>query len=169
MEHEELLEIARIISDGDEAVLKEMSGCLTDTEAFYEARRERYEERCVDAGDDPLKIRLLGLVDILEEHGYVCERDWKDEKEDFFYFFSSLHGIKRLKLDMQEAWLDEDGDIEEWCGILNEKWTDRQCCAAAVGIDSDSYVLFTCTLEELARLEKLAPAEYPIEKVGRYE
>ena len=28
MEHEELLEIARIISDGDEAVLKEMSGCL---------------------------------------------------------------------------------------------------------------------------------------------
>lgn len=87
MEHEELLEIARIISDGDEAVLKEMSGCLTDTEAFYEARRERYEERCVDAGDDPLKIRLLGLVDILEEHGYVCERDWKDEKEDFFYFF----------------------------------------------------------------------------------
>ena len=166
MENKEILEIAQIISDGDEAVLAEVSTCLADTDVFYAAHQARYQERCVDAGAEPEQIRWLGLVDTLEEYGYVCERDWKDEKEDFVYFFSSLPGVKRLGLEINPDWLDEQGDIAAWCGVLNGKWAARHCCAAAIGIDSDSYVLFACTLEDLARLARLAEStDYVIEKV----
>ena len=30
------------------------------------------------------------MVDTLEKYNYVCERDWKDEFEDFIYFLSNL-------------------------------------------------------------------------------
>ena len=166
MEHKELLEIAQIVSHGDEAVLSELTRCLTDQDVYFSAHQERYEERGIESDAEPEQIRWLGLVDILEENNYVCERDWKDEKEDFVYFFSNLSGVKRLKLEVDPDWLDESGDIEAWCRILDEKWAGQQCCAAAINIDSDSYVLFACTLEDLARLEPLAQVtDYSIEKV----
>ena len=156
MEHNELLEIARIISDCDETVMAEISACLADVNAYYAANQARYEERGVEDDEEPEVLQWLGLVDTLEAHGYACERDWKDEKQDFFYFFSNLTGTKRLELDMREDWLDEDGCVSGWCKILDDKWADRCCCAAAIDIDSDSYVLFPCTLDELARLRELA-------------
>ena len=106
------------------------------------------------------------MVDILEEHNFVCERDWKDEKEDFAYFFGNLVGTKRFGLELDPGWLDEDGDIEQWCGILNEKWAPHQCCAGAININSDSFVLFPCPLSQLEQLKKLAETtDYSIERV----
>ncbi len=166
MERETLIEIGRIISDGDEAVLEELTACAADPAAYFAAHEEQYRERAIDSPEEPDLIRWIGMVDILEARNFVCERDWKDEKEDFFYFFSNLAGIRRLQLEMDPDWLDEDGDIEQWCGILDEKWSSRQCCAAAIGIDSDSFVLFPCTLAQLERLRGLAETtDYSIEKV----
>ena len=95
-------------------------------------------------------------MDILEEHGYVCERDWKDEKPDFLYFLRGLRGIERLNLEVDGDWLEEDGDVQAWCDAVTEKWEPRQCRVAAIGIDSDSYVLFPCTEGERERLGALA-------------
>lgn len=166
MEHSELLEIGRIISDGDEAVLRELTACAADPAAYFAAHKVRYSERSVAISDGPDLIRWIGMVDILEEHNFVCERDWKDEKEDFVYFFSRLVGIKRLQLELDPDWLDEEGDIEQWCGVLNKKWAFSQCCAAAINIDSDSFVLFPCPLAQLERLAQLAETtDYSIGKV----
>ena len=151
-----LMEIARIISSGDEAVLRDITACTEDPASWFTAHQNRYEERGVDSVGDLDLVQWLGLVDILEEHGWVCERDWKDELEDFSYFLQNLHGFQKLGLELDPDWLDEDEDISAWCGVLTEKWAVQGVRIAAIGIDSDSYVLFPATAPQFAQLQKLA-------------
>lgn len=151
-----LLEIAAIISDSDAAVWKEMTLCTSNPKEYFSAHQERYEERGVDDVRDLESIQWLGLVDILEAHNYVCERDWKDEKEDFLYFLGGLNGRKRLGLELREDWFSEEDDISIWSRILDEKWEPQQCCLACIDINSDSYVLFPCGLAEAEQLKTLA-------------
>ena len=149
-----LTEIAQIISGGDEAVLQEVAACAQDPKGWFESHQERYGERSVDSSDDPDLVQWLGLVDILEAHSWVCERDWKDELEDFLYFLQQLKGCQALQLTLDPDWFDEDDDISTWCGILSENW--EGVCVAAIDIDSDSYVLFPVAFPQLAQLQKLA-------------
>lgn len=151
-----VLEIAKLISIGDEAVMADIASCTGDPAAWFETHRDRYEERGVDSADDTEQVQWLGLVEILEEHGWVCERDWKDELEDFSYFLQNLRGFQQLGLELNRDWFDADGDIPAWCGILTEKWAARGIRVAAVGIDSDSYVLFPAAPAQLTELQKLA-------------
>lgn len=161
-----LAEIASVISGGDGAVLEEVSACAADPAGYYAAHRERYEERSVYDAGGLESIWWLGLVDILEAHSCVCERDWKDEKEDFLYFLENLNGMKRLGLELQEEWFSEEDDISIWSRTIDEKWEPKQCCVGCIGIDSDSYVLFPCRLDTLERLTRLAEqTAYCIEKV----
>lgn len=149
-----IVEIAKLISSGDEAVMADITACTGDPAAWFEAHQDRYEERGVDSAEDADLVQWLSLVDILEEHGWVCERDWKDELEDFSYFVQNLHGFQALSLDLDPDWLDEDEDISAWCGVLTEKW--EGVCVAAIDIDSDSYVLFPTSTAQLADLQRLA-------------
>lgn len=148
--------IARVISDGDETVLGGVAACMERPAGWFAEHQDRYQERGVDSAEDADLVQWLGLVDILEEHGWVCERDWKDELEDFSYFVQNLHGFQQLGLELDPDWLDEDEDIPTWCGILTEKWSAQGVRMAAIDIDSDSYVLFPTTAPQLAQLQKLA-------------
>lgn len=157
-----LLEIARIISGDDEAVMLDADLCVSAPTAWFSLHERRFQERQlfhIERADDLDLVRWLGLVDILEEHEHVCERDWKDEKEDFVYFLSRLSGTRRLRLSIQDKWLNEQEDIWHWSCVLNRKWRAQQCCVAAMDIDSDSYVLFPCRLSDLEKLRRLAAQE----------
>lgn len=156
MEHNALIEIAEIISGGDEAVLADVTVCVKDPAAYFEAHREQFLQRVILSAEDPALICWLGLADALEAREHVCERDWEDEKEDFLYFLGKLTGMKRFGLELQPDWLDEEGGISQWAAILDEKWAATQCCAACMDIDNDSYVLFPCAISDLARLRALA-------------
>ena len=151
-----VLEIAKLISSGDEAVMADITACTGDPAAWFQTHEDRYRERGVTSADDLELVQWLGLVDILEEHGWVCERDWKDELEDFSYFVQNLHGFQKLGLELDPDWLDEDGDISEWCGVLAEQWSAQGVRMAAIDIDSDSYVLFPASAGQLAALQTLA-------------
>lgn len=151
-----LLEIAKIVANGDPAVLAELEACVRSPAEYFASHQEQYEERSVWDAGDLTEIRWLGMVDIFESHNYVCERDWKDEKEDFLSFLQSLEGMKRLDLKLQAEWFSEEGDISAWCAALDEKWKPQQCCVGCIDIDSDSYVIFPCRLAELERLKALA-------------
>ena len=157
-----LLEIARIISSGDEAVLRDITACTEDPASWFTAHQNRYEERCILSPDNPELIQWLGLVDILEEHGWVCERDWKDELEDFSYFVQNLRGFQKLGLELDQDWLDEDEDISAWCGVLAEQWSAQGVRMAVIGIGSDSYVLFPASVGQLTALQTLA------KEIGQY-
>lgn len=149
-----LAAIARMISSGDATVLREVTACMEHPVSWFSEHQDRYEERGVDSAGDTDLVQWLGLVDILEEHGWVCERDWKDELEDFSYFLQNLQGFQALGLELDPDWFDEDDDISTWCGILTEKW--EGVCVAAIDIDSDSYVLFPVSAAQLAGLQQLA-------------
>ena len=151
-----LVEIARLISSGDTAVLQEAAACAQDPKGWFAAHQERYEERGVDSPDDLDSVQWLGLVDLLEEHGWVCERDWQDELEDFLYFLENLKGFQALGLELDESWFDEDEDIPAWCTVLTEKWKSQEVRVAAININTDSYVLFPTTYAHLDELQKLA-------------
>ena len=104
-----LMEIARIISSGDEAVLRDITACTEDPASWFTAHQNRYEERGVDSVGDLDLVQWLGLVDILEEHGWVCERDWKDEHRD----------IAPLKQAEDAVLLDTTGlNLEQSCDRL---------------------------------------------------
>lgn len=57
---------------------------------------------------------------------------------------------------MDPAWLDGGQDIPIWCNILAEQWEPQGVRIAAIGIDSDSYVLFPCPVAQLPTLQRLA-------------
>ena len=156
-----LVEIGKAISADDKVVAAEIEKCVKDTEAYFEENEERFEERGMEQEDmeeDAEEVRWIALVDILEVNGYVCERDWKDELEDFVQFVGNLKGTKSRELPIKFEWFDEDGDVAEWCKVLDEKWADKGVCVAAIDIESDSYVLFPYEVEELGKLCELAEA-----------
>ena len=151
-----LVEIAALISGEESAVLQSVTSCAENPQGWFESHREQYSQRCVMSSEDTDLVQWLGLVDILAEHGWVCERDWKDELEDFSYFVQNLHGFQKLGLELNPDWLDEDEDISAWCDVLTEKWAAQGVRIATIGIDSDSYVLFPAAVPQFDELQRLA-------------
>ena len=151
-----LIEIARLISQDNEAVLRSVTACTENPAAWHKAHQEQYFERGITSAKNLGLVQWIGLVDILEEHGWVCERDWKDELEDFLYFVEHLHGFQAQELSIDPDWFNADADIPVWCGILAEKWVSKGVRMAAIDIDSDSYVLFPCPVSQYPALRKLA-------------
>jgi len=148
-----IVELARLISGGNEAVLRDVSACVEDPRSWF----EKYEDECgFRSAEDLDLVQWVGLTHILEEHNWVCERDWKDELEDFLFFVQKLNGFQAQKLTIDPAWLDEEGDIPAWCDVLTEKWAPQGVRMAAIDIDSDSYVLFPVSTALLPTLQKLA-------------
>lgn len=150
--------ISGIITCEDSLVMEEIKELVADTKAYFDTHREQYEERGIDEFDDMEENEAcwLGMVDILEKNEYVCERDYKDEKEDFITFVSRLNGVKQASLSLNEDILDEEADVQKWCDVIDRNWEENGYCIAAIDIGSDSYVLFPAKLKELSRLNKNA-------------
>lgn len=156
-----IIAIASAISAGDKFIFEELKKCLEDTEGYFQEHADRFEERGIDdlEGVEGIEeIQWLAMVDVLEENGYVCERDWNDELEDFLYFFRDLKGVLSNGLIIEPEWFDEEEGITEWCTVLDEKWEAAGFCVAAIDIDSDSYVLFPCKNDKVEELSELAEA-----------
>jgi len=148
-----IVEIARLISSGDEAVLRDITACVENPRKWFEKYEDDYG---FGFAEDLDLVQWVSLARILEEHSWVCERDWKDELEDFLFFVQKLNGFQAQKLTIDPAWLDEEGDIPAWCDVLTEKWASQGVRMAAIDIDSDSYVLFPVSTALLPTLQKLA-------------
>lgn len=150
--------IASIISENDSAVIKRIADCLADSEAYFKKHRNVFLERGIEDFDQISlrEIRWISMVDILAENQYVCERDWKDELEDFLYFVRELKGMRDAALPLEVEWFDKNADVSEWCAIIDGKWKSLGMCFAGIDIESDSYVLFPCRGDELDKLKKLA-------------
>ena len=162
LENHELLQIGTLISKGDKSIEKEIKKCLSDMDAYYEEHEEDYEDRCLDRETieeeevEEEELQWIALVDILINHAYCCELDWKCYKEDFVYCLNELHGMEFYNLTLEEDWLDEEADVTEWCTVIDEKWQEKGVCVAALDIDSDSYVIFPIMKKELEKLMELA-------------
>ena len=151
-----ILEIARTISQGDSTVLSQVTLCSADIKKYFSQNASAYEERGIDGTTDESTLKWIGLVDILINANYLCERDWKDEKPDFIFFLQNLNTTKALRLTIDEHQLDDSADIPRWCEILDTLWEQQGACVSAFDIDSDSYVLFPCKSSDLPKLQQYA-------------
>lgn len=158
--------IASIISNNDSVVSGRVNACLNDTKVYFEEHSNDFDERGIDKFE-PFnigEIRWLAMVDALEENRYVCERDWKDELDDFLYFVGELKAVEAKALPLKPEWFERDEDICKWCAVIDEKWKSYGMCLAAIDIVSDSYVLFACENDKLKELGALAElASYRID------
>lgn len=156
-EYQELFEIGKIISKGDKLVEKEIRKCLSDMDVYYEEHEEDFEDRDMDREEvDEEELQWIALVDILINHVYCCELDWKCDKEEFMECFNELRGMERYDLPLEEEWLNEEADMKEWCSVLDEKWKEKGVCIANLDIESDCYDIFPILVTELDKLMELA-------------
>lgn len=155
-----LEEIARIISSGDEAVLKDISACTKNPADWYDACQEQLFVRSVPPDEHLEMVQWLTLMDILEKYGWVCKLDWKNKLMDFLHLLEKLHGFQAQGLSVDPAWFDADENIPAWCRVLAEKWASKGVRMAS--IDIDSYVLFPCPVSQLPTLQNLA------KEIGQY-
>lgn len=155
-EMDPIIEIARIVSQGDSAVLSQAALCSADIKKYFSENTIGYEERGIDDTTDERTLKWIGLVDILINASCLCERDWKDEKSDFIFFLQNLNTTKALNLKIDEHQLDDSDDIPRWCETLDTLWKQQGACVAAFDIDSDSYVIFPCKVSDLPKLQQHA-------------
>ena len=152
-EVETYLEIAGILTD-DREVLARLKACFENPQRYFQENEDRYDERCIDLEDGQETIRWIGLVDELLESKDLVELDWQSDMEEFFYQLEPL--AQKQGLHLNQAWLEEDGDIPLWARTLDQKWQSQGFCLAAMDIDSDSYVLFICQRAILGELVVLS-------------
>lgn len=155
-EIEKIYEIlVNCITNKDEKVLAEVKDCITATVDYAEKHQERYEMRGIDIVQDEEELQWIGLVDILIENGYAEEFDWKCEKEEFELLFK-LRQFEKLYPTLSKPELDETGNIESWCSVIDRKWKADKVCVAQLDIDSDSYVVFPIDKSILNTVSKKA-------------
>lgn len=160
-DYSKYIEIASIISKGDETVVKKVSECISDPLKYFENYNESYDDRGMDEDDDIEDIIWIGVLDILIEAGYVIEEDWKEGLYSFVDDISSFKVMQEAGIEVDEDLdcLDEDdtnGCIASWARALDEDPVMQGYVIGGYDIGADCYDFFVCTKEELDVLSKLA-------------
>ena len=153
--------IAKVISNNNE-VMEDIDICVNDTDTYFKNNIADYDERGItpedvqegEIGED--EIKWLGMIDILQKYGYVCEIDTSSFLEDFIDTIQDFNGTKNNNLTISAVWFDEDAEIYEWCEVLDENWASEGYCIADIEFDGDDFVLFPCPLEQLEELNRYA-------------
>lgn len=155
-------EIFGIICDGDSDALEEMEKCLGSARLFAMENYEMFDRRgIVPSTASEFKIKWLGCVEIMIKHGYVREFDYKVDFEDFYEQFGSLKIVQARGILPADEEIYLDYEIGSWINCIDHCWGKSGMCVGGIDIDSDSYVVFVCTVEQLDKLSRLA------ESVGR--
>ena len=152
----ELLEIVKIISAGQTEMMESARQCVENTMDYYNDHIDDYTARGISDKEDISFLQWIGCIDLLMNNHYVCECDWKEERDEFVFAVSSLQGMASLSLEIDSKWFEGEQSVPEWCKILDDKWRQSDCVAAAFDIDSDSYVIFPCKKNKIEVLSGLA-------------
>lgn len=158
VDYSKCIEIAKIISNNNLNVTNEVTECVNNPIKYFQFNKKRYEDRCIYNADNIDIIIWIGMVDILINNNYACERDWKDELEDFTYFMNDLKTMKENNIKINKELLNqnEEDAILEWCEYLKQKDVMKNFVIGAIDIDSDSFIMFVCLTPVLDKLKILA-------------
>lgn len=152
----DLMEIVRIASFNNTNILNHVQDCINNPLEYYNNHHDDYNERGITNKEESSFLQWIGCIDLLINSNYVCECDWKEEKDNFIAQLSKLKGLSSLSLKINDKWLSEEQSIPEWCKILNNKWRKLDSVVGAFDINSDSYLLFICKETNLKTLMSLA-------------
>lgn len=146
--------IAGLLTD-DSEVLKELSVCFSDPAEYYHKYSEKFGES--DAPASPKVIAWYAIINCLADKELLLNFDVKTDLKTFLRGMRLLS--KKQGLTVEEDWFPAfDGYcyVAQWCGILDEQWSEQGFVAAAFDEDSDSYSVFVCKKADYEKLQCLA-------------
>ncbi len=174
-----LLKIAGILSFNDREVIKKLEIIFEDFRNYLrEDSNFRYIDDEIKALSDKEKIELkvMDLVLLLSERGYICYLDWKCELDDFAMLSDAMKkvGIDENIYNIEDLNLDEDDDIEIWCEKFNREFAKKDVLVGNIDTNSDSYFIFPITKQKLNQVRelgkkiglKITSLNYPKEEYG---
>ena len=152
-----LFDITDIIAPGDQTVRQHLEEILADPEKYY---AEHYDALAIDPDfapeADDLKWLCMAWMLIGQGYAYEADHDMEPEREDFAAWISGLYGTKKHALTIDADALEDHPYIPTWCVWVDEQWKEQGFCLGCIDIESESYVLFPCRIEELMRLSEIA-------------
>ena len=153
-----IADIAALITDNNSEVVSALRECASDPWAYAEKNAARYLQRGIVVsdreGNDIGDICWIGMVDELEENGYLFPCDYSEEVENILWGLSQLknYGLIDKYADGFEA--DDDDDVETFVHKLNS--TLKDACVCMIDIDSDSYELIIASLDVYKKISAIA-------------
>lgn len=155
-----LLKIAEILSFNDRAVIKKLEIIFED---FRNYLRENSSFRYIDdeikalSDKEKIELKVMALVLLLSERGYICYLDWKCELDDFAMLSDVMKkaGINEDICSIEDLNLDEDDDIEIWCEKFNREFAKKDVLIGNIDTNSDSYSIFPITKQNLNQVSEL--------------
>ena len=160
-----LLKIAGILSVNDREILKKLELILEDFNSYLRNDINfRYFDDEINALSDKGKIKLkkielkiVAMILLLSESGYICYLDWKCELEDFQMISDVMKkvGIDDNFCNIEDLNLDEDDDIEIWSGEFNKVFGKKDIFIGNINTSSDSYSIFPINKKNLEKLKEL--------------
>ena len=156
------VELAKLISNHDEVVVSEVFTHVERYQLYYQDKTKDYPYRGMNENTPKELIRWFAVIDILEEHGYAEEIDWKETAENIA---DSLNRIKEktgIQIDtgMDLSFLDGNETVEtlETDRILNligNNTVEHGYSLTNIDMDSDSYVICLVPNKIYKQCEKL--------------
>ncbi len=155
-----LLKIAEILSFNDRKVVKKLEIILED---FRNYLRNNINFRYIDdeikalSDKEKIELKVVAMVWLLSESGYINYLDWKCELEDFEMFSDVMKkvGIDENICNLKDLNLDEDDDIEIWSEEFNKVFSKKNIFIGNIDTSSDSYSIFPINKENLKKLKEL--------------
>ena len=142
------IELSELISNNDEAVASAVFSHVERYQLYYQDKTKVYPYRGMNEDTPKELIRWFAMIDILQEHGYAEEIDWKESAKDIA---DSLNRVKKktgIQIDtgMDLSFLDGNETIEtlETDRILNligNNTVKQGYSLTNIDVDSDSYVI----------------------------
>lgn len=157
---EVLLKIAEIISINDRNIIKKLELILED---FHNYLRKNtnfgYSSNEINhlSNKEKIELKVIVMILLLNESGYICYLDWKCELEDFKMIFDVIKklGIDENIYNFNRLKLNEDDDIEVWSREFNKIFSKKGIFIGNINTNSDSYSIFPTTKKNLEELKKL--------------
>lgn len=155
-----LLKIARILSFNDGKILKKLELILEDFNSYLRNDINfRYIDNEINAlsNREKIELKVVAMILLLSENGYICYLDWKCELEDFQMIFNVMKkvGIDENICNIKDLILDEDDDIEIWSKKFNKVFNKKDIFIGNIDTNSDSYSIFPINKENLKKLREL--------------
>ena len=157
-DYADIVEIARILTNGNEDVIRDFTLLAQDHEAFA----AKYADWCDDMLEDRRErdeamlyvtaYWLVGHDTAYKFGGYI---DWKEETEEIMAHLAEAIGNLGYPLDMEKVAFSGEEFTNEALAVIDESFRDAGYTLASLDIGGDCYHLFIVPLADFDRLAHL--------------
>lgn len=144
----ELIKVAKRITCNDKDIMNVVLQSLESPKDFCQmeikaASEKKYDyQQLLDWYEEEKSItnfKKMVMLYAIGNSNYVAGFDWKDDLETFLWKMKELRCLKQHNLPINDSSLTSDGDISQWCLIINEQWKPLGFQIIFIDADSDEY------------------------------